>query len=167
MHTTFKFWPIALAALSVSGCAVFQPPSVPLGASTEQAEAIMGKPVDVVAAPNGDTVWQYPTGYYGEYTYLVTLGADRRVKAFSQARTWENFARIRQGMSRAEIRLMFGAPYEVVTYRNLREEVWSYRYLIPVADGRIFNVHFDAGTGLVRTTSDERDPVYHQIFSAP
>ena len=167
MHTTLKFGQVALAAFSLSGCAVFQPPSVPLAASTAQAEAIMGKPVDVVAAPGGDTVWQYPTGYYGEHTYLVTFGADRRVKAFSQALTPENFAKIRQGMSRAEIRLLFGAPFETVTYRNLREEVWSYRYLIPVADGRIFNVHFDAGTGLVRTTSDEFDPVYHPNSSAP
>ncbi|HKC43627.1 MAG TPA: hypothetical protein VKC64_07350 [Burkholderiales bacterium] len=70
-------------------------------------------------------------------------------------------------MGGAEIRLLFGAPFETVTYRNLREEVWSYRYLIPVAAGRIFNVHFDAGTGLVRTTSDEFDPVYHPNSSAP
>ena len=167
MHTSFKFAPIALAALSVQACALLQPPTVPQGASVVQAEAIMGKPVDVVVAPEGDTVWQYPTGYYGEHTYLVTFGADQRVKAFSQARTWDNFAKIRTGMTRDEIRLMFGRPYMSVTYRLSREEVWSYRYLIPVADGRIFNVHFDAGTGLVRTTSDERDPVYHQVFGAP
>ena len=167
MDKPFKCASVALAALSVSACALFQPPSVPLGASAAEAEAIMGKPVDVVAAPEGDTVWQYPTGYYGEHTYLVTFGADQRVKAFSQASTWDNFAKIRAGMTRDEIRLMFGRPYASVSYRNLREEVWSYRYLVPVADGRIFNVHFDAGTGLVRTTSDERDPVYHQVLSAP
>jgi len=166
MYATFKFGLVALA-LSVSACAVFQTPSVPLGASTAQVETIMGKPADVVPAPDGDTVWQYPTGYYGEYTYVVTFDADQHVKAFSQARTLEKFAKIRQGMSRAEIRLLFGPPFETVTYNNLREEVWSYRYLIPVADGRIFSVHFHAGTGLVRRTSDEFDPVYHPTGSAP
>ena len=166
MRSLFNLVPAALAAISVSACAVLQPPYVPLGASPAEAEAILGKSVDVVAAPGGGFIWQYPTGYYGEQTYLVEFGTDRRVKAFSQARSWANFAKIRAGMTRDEIRRMFGRPYTTVTYRNLREEVWSYRYLIPVADGRILNVHFDAGTGRVRTTSDERDPLYHPMSMA-
>ena len=66
-------------------------------------------------------------------------------------------------MSREEIRMMFGRPFTSVTYRPLNEEVWSYRYLIPVNDNRIFNVHLDAKTGLVKTTSDQRDLLFHPI----
>ena len=123
-------------------------------------EAALGKPVDVVNAPGGEVVWQYPRGPIGQTTYMVAFGADGRAKGLTQALTWENFARIRPGMTRDEIRLMFGRPYTTVFYRNLGEEVWSYRYQIPVNANRIFNVHFDAATGRVRSTSDQDDPLF-------
>ena len=115
--------------------------------------------------PGGVTEWQYPTGPVGQNTYIVTFGPDQRVSAFKQALTFENFARIRPDMTHDEIRLMFGRPYTTVYYRNLAEEVWSYRYLIPVNDNRIFNVHFDARTGRVRTTSDQKDELFHPTFT--
>jgi hypothetical protein len=127
------------------------------------AESRIGKPLDVLSTPAGEVVWQYPSGPFGQQTYVVTFGNDGRVKSVSQALTWDNFATIRRGMSREEIRLMFGRPFTSVTYRPLDEEVWSYRYLIPVNDNRIFNVHFDAKTGLVKTTSDQRDELFHPI----
>jgi hypothetical protein len=88
------------------------------------------------------------------------------VKSVSQVLTWEKFATIRRGISREEIRLIFGRPYTSVTYRPLDEEVWSDRYLIPVNDNRIFNVHFDPKTGLVKTTSDQRDELFHPITTS-
>jgi hypothetical protein len=106
-----------------------------------EVESKIGKPVDVLSTPAGDAVWQYPSGSFGQQTYIVTFGTDGRVKSTSQALTWEKFATIQRGMSRDEIRLMFGRPFASVTYRRLDEEVWSYRYLIPVNDNRIFNVH--------------------------
>jgi hypothetical protein len=51
-----------------------------------------------------------------------------------------------------------------VTYRNLGEEVWSYRYQIPVSSNLIFNVHFDAATGKVRSTSEQIDPLFTVPF---
>jgi outer membrane protein assembly factor BamE (lipoprotein component of BamABCDE complex) len=126
-----------------------------------EVESKIGKPVDVLSTPAGDAVWQYPSGSFGQQTYIVTFGNDGRVKSTSQALTWEKFATIQRGMSRDEIRLMFGRPFTSVTYRRLDQEVWSYRYLIPVNDNRIFNVHFDAKTGLVKTTSDQPDLLFH------
>ena len=126
-----------------------------------EVESRIGKPVDVLSTPAGEVLWQYPSGPFGQQTYIVTFGKDERVKSIYQALTWENFAKIRKEMSREEIRMMFGRPFTSVTYRPLNEEVWSYRYLIPVNDNRIFNVHFDAKTGLVKTTSDQRDLLFH------
>jgi SmpA / OmlA family len=156
-------WLGLTAVVLLTGCMALRGPSIPSGASMAEVESRIGKPVDVLSTPAGEAVWQYPLGSFGQQTYIVTFGNDGRVKSFSQARTWENFATIRTGMSRDEIRLMFGRPFTSVTYRRLEEEVWSYRYLIPVNDNRILNVHFDAKTGLVKTTSDQPDPLFHPI----
>lgn len=156
---------LAVALLLLAGCAALRPPSVPTGASMAEVEALLGRPKDVLTAPGGVTEWQYPTGPVGQNTYIVTFGPAQRVSAFRQALTFDNFARIRPDMTRDEIQLMFGRPYTTVYYRNLGEEVWSYRYLIPVNDNRIFNVHFDGKTGRVRTTSDQRDELFHPTFT--
>jgi hypothetical protein len=63
-------------------------------------------------------------------------------------------------MTRDEVRLALGRPGGTVVYRNLGEEVWSYRYQLPVSTNRIFNVHFDGATGRVRSTSDQEDPLF-------
>ena len=150
---------VAPALALLAGCAALFP-SVPPGASKAEVEATLGKPVDVLTAPGGETVWQYPRGPVGQTTYMVAFGADGRAKGLRQVLTWENFAGIQAGMTRDEVRLALGRPGESVTYRNLGEEVWSYRYQIPVSTNRIFNVHFDAATGRVRSTSDQEDPLF-------
>jgi hypothetical protein len=150
---------VPVLALVLAGCAALSP-SIPPGASKADVEAALGKPVDVVNAPGGDVVWQYPRGPVGQTTYMVAFGADGRAKGLTQALTWENFAGLRPGMTRDEVRLVLGRPGGTVTYRNLGEEVWSYRYQIPVSTNRIFNVHFDAATGRVRSTSDQEDPLF-------
>jgi SmpA / OmlA family len=149
----------SVLALFLGACAALSP-SIPPGASKPEVEAALGKPVDVVTAPGGEVVWQYPRGPMGQFTYMVAFGADGRAKGLTQALTWENFAGIRPGMTRDDIRLRFGRPATIITYRNLGEEVWTYRYQIPVATNRLFNVHFDAATGRVRTTSDQEDPLF-------
>ena len=149
---------VTVLALFLGACAA---PSIPPGASKSEVEAALGKPVDVLTAPGGEVVWQYPRGPMGQFTYMVTFGADGRAKGLTQALTWENFAGIRPGMTREEIRLRFGRPATIITYRNLREEVWTYRYQIPAATNRLFNVHFDAATGhAAHSTSEQEDPLF-------
>jgi type IV pilus biogenesis protein CpaD/CtpE len=159
MGVTSKSVLSLIACALVAGCATL-PGSVPIGASTQEVEAKLGKPKNTVDAPGGETVWQYPTGPMGQRTYMVRFGSDRRVKSVSQALTLETFAQIRPGMSGDDIRLLLGPPGEVVTYRNLRENVWSYRYQPGAGENRIFNVHFDASSGLVRSTSEQEDPLF-------
>lgn len=66
-------------ALLVAGCAT---PSIPNGATKAETEAALGKPADVLNAPGGEVVWQYPRGPGGQTTYIVTFGADGRVRGF-------------------------------------------------------------------------------------
>ncbi len=154
---------VAVAVAALAGCAALAPPSVPAGASMAEVEAKLGRPAEVVAAQGGGAIWQYPQGPIGQTTYMVAFGADGRATGIRQALTWQDFAGIRPGMTRADIRREFGRPGTVVDYRNLGEEVWTYRYQIPVSHDRLFNVHFDAATGRVRSTSEQEDP----LFMAP
>jgi endonuclease YncB( thermonuclease family) len=146
-----------LAAALLAGCAALQPPSFPPGTGMSEVEARLGKPPDVIKSADGDTVWQYPTGPIGQTTYMVRFGADQRAKGTYQALTLMQFAQIRTGMTQDEIRVLLGRPGEISTFSRMNEEVWSYHYQASASDNRIFNVHFDAKTRQVRSTSDQID----------
>lgn len=149
----------ALAVTALAGCAALQAPSFAPGTGMSQVESRMGKPREVVKAPDGDTVWQYPTGPDGQTTFIVRFGPDDRTKAAYQALTIVEFAKIQRGLTRDQVRLLLGPPGQTMVFRRMNEEVWSYRYQAAASDNRIFNVHFDATTGYVRTTSDQIDPL--------
>ena len=149
---------LSFAAL-LAGCAALQSPSFPPGTAMSDVESRMGKPRGVAKAPDGDTVWQYPTGPVGQTTYMVRFGPDERTKSVYQALTFEQFTKVQPGISRDDVRLLLGPPGQTMAFTRMNEEVWSYRYQASASDNRIFNVHFDATTGYVRTTSDQMDPL--------
>jgi hypothetical protein len=153
-----SLWLAALALL-LDGCAALGPPSFAPGSAMSDVESRMGKPGNVVKAPDGDTVWQYPTGPLGQTTFMVRFGPDRRTKAAYQALTLLEFAEVKRGITRDQVRLLLGPPGETMLFERMNEEVWSYRYQVSGSDNRIFNVHFDAKTGYVRSTSDQFDPL--------
>ena len=150
---------VALAAALLAGCASLASPSFAPGTAMGTVEARMGKPREVVKVPDGDTVWQYPTGPAGQTTFIVRFGPDDRTKAAYQALRVEEFAKIQRGITRDQVRLLLGPPGQTMFFSRMNEEVWSYRYQVSASDNRIFNVHFDAGTGYVRSTSDQIDPL--------
>jgi hypothetical protein len=151
------------AALVLCGCAALEPPTFAPGTSMGEVESRMGKPKATVKAPDGDTVWQYPSGPVGQTTYMVRFGPDERVRSVYQALTPAPFAKIQPGVSQDEVRRLLGPPGQTVFFRRMDEEVWSYRYQAAAADNRIFNVRLDAKTGTVRGTSDQTDLLFNPI----
>jgi hypothetical protein len=145
---------LAAAALLVAGCAALAPPDFPPGTPMAEVEARMGKPPGVAKAPDGDTLWQFPTG---QRTYVVRFGADQRVRSIEQVMTLQQFAKIRPGLTRDEVRALLGPPGQTTTFGRLNEEVWSYRYQASASDNRVFNVNFDTASGRVRSTGDQPD----------
>jgi hypothetical protein len=157
---------LAAAALLVVGCAALAPPSFAPGTGMGEVESRMGKPKDIVKAPDGVTVWQYPNGPLGQTTYMVDFGADQRVKSVYQALTFERFAKIVPGTTTEDdIRLLFGRPGQTMFFGRTNEEVWSYRYQSGASSNWIFNVNFDAKTRIVRSTGQEIDPLFQPIFN--
>jgi hypothetical protein len=149
----------ATPALLLVACVTLQTPSFPPGTSMAEVESRLGKPPAIVKAPDGDTLWQYPSGPTGQTTFMVRFGPDQRARAAYQALTLQEFAKVQRGITRDEVRLLLGPPGETMRFGRMNEEVWSYRYQASASDNRIFNVHFDAGSGQVRTTSDQFDPL--------
>ena len=166
MSRSISRLPAVAGALLAAACASLAPPSFPPGTSMSEVESRMGKPRDIVKAPDGDIIWQYPTGPLGQRTYMVDFGADQRAKRFYQALTVEQFAKIRPGTTtQDDIRLLLGPPNETMFFRRMNEEVWSYRYQSGASSNWIYNVNFDAKTKVVRSTGQEIDPLFQPPFN--
>ncbi len=100
---------------------------------------------------------EYPRGPEGATTWMVTIGADGKVRAIEQVLTAENFARVRAGMSRDDIRRLVGKPTKVEAFALKKEEVWGYRWWESAQEKAFFNVHFNADGKVTHTSrSDER-----------
>lgn len=114
-------------ATLVAGCA--GPRSLVPGQSTEaDVRAAMGAPRDTRTDPNGDLIWEYPTGPEGMTTYAVRMGPDRRVKEVTQLVSEEQLDKIVVGKStRADVREILGRPALETVYHV--GPTWYWRHL--------------------------------------
>ena len=129
------------------------------GISTEgEVRIVMGQPEVVLEEESGERLLQYPQGPEGARTWLFKIGPDGKLIDYKQLLTQENFAAVKPGMSRDDVRWLLGKPRTVVRFPLKNEEVWDWRYLEVNPDQRLFNVHFDIGSGQVTatTSSDAR-----------
>ena len=166
MNRSISRLPAVAGALLAAACASLAPPSFPPGTSMSEVEARMGKPPSVVKTPAGGTVWQFPTGPVGQWTYMVDFGPDQRVTSVYQALTEARFAKIVPGTTtQDDIRLLFGPPGQTMFFSRMNEEVWSYRYQTGATGNWIFNVNFDAKSRIVRSTGQEIDPLFTPVFN--
>lgn len=130
------------------------------GVSTEaDVRSAMGEPEITWEEENGIRTLEYPKGPAGHRTYMVDIDTQGKLLDYTQVLTAENFATIKVGMSRDEVRRKLGRPRTVGKFNLKSEEVWDWRYLEGPATERFFNVHFDIGSGKVTSTSVS-DPTY-------
>ena len=138
---------LTFAALA-AGCADFS--SVSPGDSDVNVTDKVGKPANVWKNPDGSELWQYPQGYYATQTFIITVGADRRVMDIHQALSEPYFSKIYAGMSKDDVYRMLGRPREVWLFPERDEETWTWRYRD--TNYMFFNVLFDRTAGTVRST---------------
>lgn len=125
------------------------------GVSTEaDVRREFGEPVAVFPEPDGSRTLEYPRQPEGWQNYFITIGPDGRMSALRQVLTDTNFARVRPGMDKAEVRRLLGRPAQAKPYPLKNEEVWDWRYRPDPNTSRLFSVTFDrdgrvlaAGTG--------------------
>jgi hypothetical protein len=116
------------AALLLAACAGYGPGDLKPGQSETEVRARMGEPTDRSTLPNGGTRLEYARGPMGAHTYRIELDAAGRVQSVTQILTEANFATVRRGESKADVRDQLGRPAEQRTGWRGLGEVWSYRY---------------------------------------
>jgi hypothetical protein len=118
---------LILVAAMLAGCGGAR--SLVPGQSTEaDVRSRLGAPRDTRTEPNGDLVWEYPTGPEGFTNYAVRMGPDGRVKDVTQLVTEEQLDKIVVGKTtREEVRRILGRPaMETVYYIG---PTWYWRHL--------------------------------------
>lgn len=123
------------------------------GVSSEaDVRMAMGQPDTIWEEDDGTRTLEYPKGPEGVRTWMFEIDRFGKLQDYRQVLTLENFGNIKPGMSRDEVRRLLGKPRSVVQFKLKNEEVWDWRFL-DVVDTKMFNVHFDIGSGKVTQTS--------------
>lgn len=112
-------------ATLMAACAT-SPLTVPVGASSDELVQRVGPPTARLEH-NGQQRWEYATGPAGRFTWMVDLDTTGKVQAVSQVLTEANFAVVRPGQTRDELRWLLGRPSEQRgIWRGAM--LWQYRY---------------------------------------
>lgn len=148
---------MTIFSLALGGCAVLGGPPPAPGEHVEGVKAKLGQPTAIYSAGT-ETMLEYRTGPFGQYTYMARIGQDGTLQSYEQVLTDEKFAAIRIGSDNQQAVLRtVGQPAER-SYLSLRDlYVWSYRYKQSGVWDSMMHVHFDRN-GIVREMMAGPDP---------
>lgn len=145
----------ALAAAVLPACDGLTLQELKPGISTAaEVRSRMGNPQYEHKNDDGTVTWEFNRQPNGTECHMLTFDANQVLVRIEQVLTAEYQARVREGMSKDEVRRLLGKPGKVQTFANLGEEVWDWRVAgnIPTEE-TYFHVHFDLADGRVRKTS--------------
>jgi len=128
---------------------------------TTQAEvrARMGEPGFVHWNDDGTATWEYARQPSGTNCYMISFGSNQVITKIEQVLNDANYGKVHPGMSKDDIRRLFGAPGTKQVFNNLREEIWEWRIEgMPPMDETYFMVHFETDNGGVKKTSQRVQP---------
>lgn len=123
-----------------------------------QTREIMGPPTMEWEDADGSATWEYTRMPYGIVNYMVDFGPDRVVRAVRQVLTEENFAKVRPGMTRDEIRRLLGQPVTEQYFSLKREYVWNWKTKSEGSYEYFFDVYFDE-SGYVTRSGPSANPL--------
>lgn len=150
---------IALALL-LAGC-VSAPP-LP-GEPQQQVLDKLGKP-SALYRVHGDTMLEYATGPFGQFTYMARIGPDGRLASYEQVLTDAKFATAKVGITTKEDVLhTFGRPAETSYLSWQKLQVWTYRYKQSDVWDAMMHVHFD-DQGVLRMMQSGPDEYKRRSF---
>jgi outer membrane protein assembly factor BamE (lipoprotein component of BamABCDE complex) len=128
------------------------------GVSTEaQVRQQFGEPVTVTIAPDGTRTLDYPRQPEGWTNYVIQIGPDGKMSSLRQLLNPDNFARVKPGLTREQVRQLLGRPAKTTPYALKQQEVWDWRFKESGQTSRLFSVTFDAA-GQVLNTGVGDDP---------
>jgi outer membrane protein assembly factor BamE (lipoprotein component of BamABCDE complex) len=132
-----------LCAALLAGCASYDGRGlVPGQASADDVRRTMGAPAEIYQEGDGQ-LWAYPRGPAGPQTFMARIGADGKLISIQPAFTWENFARLREGITQQEVRRILGPPVVESRFSRRSELIWDYFFKELSTDaGSYFHVVF-------------------------
>ena len=145
----------AIVAAALPACDYVNLKEIKPGVTTQaDVRSRMGEPGFIHWNDDGTATWEYARQPNGSSCYMITIGQDHVVAKVEQVLNDANYAKVRVGMSKDDIRRLLGAPGSKQTFENLREEIWEWRIEgMPPMDETYFMVHFDTDSGGVKKTS--------------
>jgi hypothetical protein len=150
---------LAVCMATLQACSVLIPAPINKGDSEADVIAKRGQPAHRYRHGT-DILLEYPTGPFGQRTYMARIGSDGKVVSFDQVLNSETFGTIKVGVAtKADVLRTIGSPSET-SYLSLTDlEVWSYPYKESNVWNSVMHVHFDRA-GIVRKMLNAPDPRY-------
>ncbi|MDX9945058.1 MAG: hypothetical protein RBS35_09760 [Azonexus sp.] len=153
-------WLAALFAVFLPACDFVNLPEIKPGI-TSQAEVRqrMGEPGFVHWSDDGLATWEYSRQPAGKTCYMIRFDRHEIVSSMEQVLTPANFAKAQPGMTRDEIRQLYGQPARKQVFANLGEEIWEWHIEgeFPLEE-TYFMVHFDLSHGAVKKAGQRIQP---------
>jgi hypothetical protein len=148
---------IFLCAALAGGCASYDGRGLEPGRATEaDVVALMGKPDQTLCQPGGGKALYYSRLPWGRQTFVVTTGADGRVRERRQVLVPENIKRIQAGSTtQDQLRALLGPPVRISRAPLRPLDYWEYPWLL-VEEKRILWVGV-ADDGIVRDVIERHD----------
>jgi hypothetical protein len=121
----------AAAAVVFCGCATFvNPARLAPGSTFAEVRQAYGAPTGEYTVAGG-TRYEYATGPYGKFTWMLDFGADGRLRDVQQVLTEARFNAVQTGLDAMALRSTLGRPSEVWRLGRMKQDVWRYRYDTP------------------------------------
>lgn len=152
-------WIAALLTVFLPACDIVNLPAIEPGVTTQaEVRSRMGEPGFIHWNDDGTATWEYSRQPAGVHCYMISFDHQKIVTRLDQVLNEANFAALRQGMSKDDVRRLFGQPASKQLFDNLREEIWEWHIegLMPHEE-TYFMVHFDTGHGAVKKSSRRID----------
>ncbi|MBS0445937.1 MAG: hypothetical protein JSR59_08310 [Proteobacteria bacterium] len=147
---------IAVAA-GLAGCATTGPGAAAPGMTMDEAQHAYGPPTGTYHFRDGGTRFEYATTPLGRVTYMLDFDAAGRLVRSRQVLTEADFAEIKPGMSKEDVRLRLGPPTEYLRIPRQHLVVWNWRYA--GADCTWFQASIGDDDGKVSQASLSPDPI--------
>lgn len=145
----------------LSACAGYSGSDLKPGTATlPEVIASMGEPAMRWKDADGREQLAYPRGPGGTQTFMAFMGSDGRLERIEKVLDMTHFARIESGKSdlAAVLRILGPSLIGGTAYFKARDElVWEWRFCDSWGQVALFDVLFDASTGIVRTTYQRPD----------
>lgn len=135
---------IAAPLLALIGCDGARLAQLRVGQSTEaDVCAQFGQPDEVYVLTDGARQLEFSRQPEGVANYMITIGPDGKLRSVVQALQPESFARVKPGLSQAEVRQLLGRPAYRQHFDPKNEDLWEWRWQ-DGAQTMLFGVTFNA-----------------------